>query len=279
MHKLLTFLVVVTFFSCHSEASSKVEIIPTIPSNDSGVVAQAIPYDTTIKTIHIYVALCDNKYQGIVPVPPKIGNGQDPNNNLYWGCGYGIRTYFKKSSKWKLIRIQKLDSIRLERIVLKHVTKNYYLVADAYDGQYIMQCTKDFLGSSCGQLNDTIMVNNKIIGVSGNSQLVAYIGHDGLMDFELADSYENKGTKKRDIIILACYSKRFFSPHLKNANVNPLVWTTGLMAPEAYTIHDAITGYVNNESNESIRTRAAAAYSNHQKCSVKAARNLLVTGW
>ena len=38
-------------------------------------------YDTTTKTIHVFVALCDNKYQGIVPVPPKIGNGQDLNNN------------------------------------------------------------------------------------------------------------------------------------------------------------------------------------------------------
>ena len=49
------------------------------------------------KTIHIFVALCDNKYQGIVPVPKAIGNGQDHNNNLYWGALYGIRTYFKKN--------------------------------------------------------------------------------------------------------------------------------------------------------------------------------------
>ncbi len=37
------------------------------------------------KTIHIMVALCDNQYQGIVKVPKGIGNGQDPNSNLYWG--------------------------------------------------------------------------------------------------------------------------------------------------------------------------------------------------
>jgi len=98
------------------------------------------------------------------------------------------------------------------------------------------------------------------------------------MDFQLTESY-NTDNKKRDVIILACYSKNYFSAHLKNANVNPLVWTTGLMAPEAYTIHDAITGYLNKESNESIRSRAALAYSKHQKCSKKAARNLLVTGW
>ncbi|RZL42005.1 MAG: hypothetical protein EOP00_23985, partial [Pedobacter sp.] len=60
-------------------------------------------YDANTKTIHVFVALCDNKYQGIVPVPKAIGNGQDPANNLYWGCAYGIKGYFKKSKEWKLL--------------------------------------------------------------------------------------------------------------------------------------------------------------------------------
>ena len=54
-------------------------------------------------------------------------------------------------------------------------------------------------------------------------------------------------------------------------------WTTGLMGPEAYTIHDAITGYIHEETNEEIRLRAAKAYSKYQKCSLGAAKRLLVT--
>ncbi len=46
------------------------------------------------RTIHIFVALCDNKNQGIVPVPPILGNGEDPKNNLYWGALYGVKTFF-----------------------------------------------------------------------------------------------------------------------------------------------------------------------------------------
>lgn len=236
-------------------------------------------FDTSVKTIHIFVALCDNKYQGIVPVPPKIGNGQDPVNNLYWGCSFGISAYFKNSKEWKLVKKQHLDSIRLERLIFKHTSKNYYLVADAYDGRYIKQCTQEFLNSSCGELKDTLTINNTTIGIAGNAKIIGYIGHDGLMDFQLTETYTNTDNKKRDVIILACYSKSYFAPHLKTANVNPLVWTTGLMAPEAYTIHDAITGRLNNEPNENVRTRAAQAYARYQKCSEKAARNLLVTGW
>ena len=231
------------------------------------------------KTIHVFVALCDNQYQGIVPVPKAIGNGQDHNRNLYWGAGYGVRTYFKKSGEWKLIDTRGKNGIILERLVFKHISANYYLIADAYDGQYIEQCTKDFMRASGGNQKDTLTVNGKVLGIGGNAALLAYIGHDGLMNFELYETLVNTDNKKRDVIILACYSKRFFGPYLKDANVNPLVWTTHFMAPEAYTLHDALSGYVIGETSASIRERAAAAYSKYQKCSLKAARGLLVTGW
>jgi len=231
------------------------------------------------KSIHIFVALCDNQYQGIVPVPKGIGNGQDPNTNLYWGCGYGIRTYFKRSAEWKLLQTKKVNSLILERLVFKHASKNIYLIADAYDGQFIKKCTEDFLNSACGQLKDSLMIGSSTIGLKGNAHLLAYIGHDGLMDFDLNAAYINTDKKQRELIILACYSKMFFGRYLAKANINPLVWTSNLMAPEAYTVHDAISGYVEAESNEQIRTRAANAYAKYQKCSVKAARNLLVTGW
>ena len=275
-HSVAVLVSLFTFLACKSQPNlGGVEAASTNNGNHS----KAIQFDTATKTIHILVALCDNSYQGIVPVPAGIGNGQDPNTNLYWGCGYGIRTYFKNSKEWKLLRTQKLDSIRLERLVFKHATKNYYLLADAYNGKYIEQCTVDFLKSSSGQLKDTIHITDKVIGIGGNAKLLAYIGHDGLMDFQLEEKFENTDSLKRDVIILACYSKSFFSPHLEAANVNPLVWTTGLMCPEAYTVHDAITGYVNNEPTDSIRRRAALAYSMYQKCSEKAATNLLETGW
>ena len=276
-HIVISILLCSTLLSCSSQ---NIESLKTL--SEGAVEAESdkvIQFDTSLKTIHVFVALCDNKYQGIVPVPSKIGNGQDANNNLYWGCGFGIRTYFKNSKEWRLIKSTKLDSVRLERLIFKSLTSNYYLIADAYDGQFIEQCTKDFLKSSSGNMKDTILVNNSIIGSAGNSQLIAYIGHDGLMDFQIHESFQNTDRKKRDVIILACYSKHYFSPHLQKSNVNPLVWTSGLMCPEAYTIHDAISAYLKNESNEQIRTRAALAYSKYQKCSVKASRNLLLTGW
>lgn len=234
-------------------------------------------FDSETNTIHIIVALCDNKYQGIVPVPKTIGNGQDPKNNLYWGTAYGIKTFFKRSPEWTLVSQTEIDSTILERLVFKHISKNYFIIADAYNGKNIKDATETFLRSSAGIVKDTLKVNNRNIGILGNSKLVAYIGHDGLMDFSLQEEFKNIDNQERDVIILACYSKSYFKPHLEKSKVNPLVWTTGLMAPEAYTIHDAITGYVNGETNEEIRIRAAKAYHKYQKCGLNAAKNLLVT--
>ncbi|THU32553.1 hypothetical protein FAM09_27410 [Niastella caeni] len=240
---------------------------------------QTSRYDTSVKTVHVFVALCDNKYQGIVPVPAGIGNGQDPNSNLYWGCSAGISTYFKNSKEWVFIKKYKTDYVRLERLVFKHKWKKYYLVADAYDGRYIKECTIDFFKSCAGQVKDTLQINGHTVGINGNGKLIAYIGHDGLMDFSLNQRFQNTDSLTRDAIILACKSKKYFTPLLAPTKANPLVWTTGLMCPEAYTLHDALTSYIKNEPVESIRSNAARAYARYQKCGEKAARNLLVAGW
>ncbi len=233
-----------------------------------------------IKTIHVFVALCDNKYQGIVPVPAKIGNGQDAAGNLYWGAAYGVKTFFSKSSEWKLIESKKDPAANiLERLLFKHKTKNIYLLADAYDGQFIKQTTIDFL-LACSGNGLTIIKNNGIeIPFGGAADILAYVGHDGLMDFSLPDEFEKQNDEARKAIMLACISKKYFSPLLKNTGAEPLLWSTGLMAPEAYILHDALNKWIETGDEGQTRIAAAAAYSRYQKCSMNAAKNLLVSGW
>ena len=266
--------------SCHTGASQDHAV--TITKNSDTIPVRNVTdvaFDSSYKYIHVFVALCDNYYQGIVPVPKAIGNGQDPEKNLYWGCGNGIRTYFKNSKEWTLVKKYRMDSLRLERLIFRHVQQRYYLIADAYDGRYIRQCTVDFLKSCAGIVKDTAQVKERTLGINGNASLLAYIGHDGLMDFDLQERFANKDSISRDAIILACISRSYFTPHLRATRARPLVWTTGLMCPEAYTLHDALSSYVRNEPVENVRGSAAKAYAKYQRCSEKAARGLLVSGW
>lgn len=236
------------------------------------------------KTIHVYVALCDNKYQGIVPVPERIGNGQNPNTNLYWGCGYGVRSFFKlKTKDWELVRTFKPNNPKiLERVLFKHVKQDVYLLADAYDGKHIKTCTEDFLKASNKQNPLKINPISSIqLNFGGKADLVSYIGHNGLMDFDVNIKFNkiDSSAKKTDVIILACYSKNYFKPHIIKAGANPILWTTHLMAPEAYTLKSAIDGWLLNESGKQIDERAAQTYNKYQKCDIKGARNLFTTGF
>lgn len=274
----LILILILTISACAQKPADKASSTPS-PKPTAPKLKNITYANGSTKVIHVFVALCDNKYQGIVPVPKAIGNGQDPETNLYWGCDNGVRTYFKKSKEWQLLKKVKMKGMIMERLVFKHRSKDTYLVADAWDGRSIEKTTEDFLYSCAGQLKDTIHYNKRVIGIGGNAQLLAYIGHDGLMDFGMADKFHNTDGQTRDCIILACISKSYFKGYISTAKANPLIWTTGLMCPEAYTLHDAITGYLNNEPTQKIRSRAVAAYVKYQKCSVNAASNLLVSGF
>jgi hypothetical protein len=237
-----------------------------------------------VRTIHVFVALADNKNQGIVPVAAVLGNGDDPARNLYWGSAYGVKTFFSRGADWQLlVSGQKPKPEILERCIFKHRTQNVFLIADAYQGARIKQAIIDFLDASAGNNAEviSIKVGSQAIELAGRggANLVAYIGHDGFMDFQLSSLPKKNGTASREAIILACISKTYFAAALRSTGATPLIWTTGLMAPEAYTLKAAIDGWMQHESNEQIRERAAVAYDKYQKCGLKGARKLLVTGW
>ncbi|MGD9587495.1 MAG: hypothetical protein AB7Q37_09790 [Pyrinomonadaceae bacterium] len=233
------------------------------------------------RVIHVLVALCDNENQGIVPVPAHLGNGEDPGRNLYWGAAYGIKTYFDKSPNWsKVAEFEKPANDVLERIVFKHKSHDIYLIADAYRGSKMRQMVDVFFSAASGKDVENISVRDLTLQVLGSSDLIVFVGHNGLMDFKYdGETLRNVDGGKREAIILACASRNYFSKHLKPTGSTPLLWTTNLMAPEAYILHDAIEGWARRESNEQIRSRAAAAYAKYQRISKKAAEGLLVTGW
>jgi hypothetical protein len=179
----------------------------------AAISAVAWSKDASPRTVHVFVALADNQHQGIVPVPARLGNGDDPDHNLYWRSAYGVKTFFARSADWVLVSCSaKPKPAVLERCVFRHRTTNTYVVADAYRGSEIREAILDFLGAAAGASPGTIVL-----------------------------------------------------------------WTTNLMAPEAYTLKSALDGWIGGEKNEQIRDRAARAYDKYQKCGFKAAHRLFST--
>lgn len=239
--------------------------------------------DSALRLIHVYVALCDNDSQGIVPVSKRMGNGNDPDNNLYWGNGYGVRTYFNNSEDWRLIAtIKKPTTEILERCVWKHRRYNCIMVADAWRGARIKPCTVEFLKSASGNNNDTLTVNDngsiKTL-MLGQAHLVSYVGHDGLMDFTIENPPVRKDSSNKDVFILACASKLYFKDAVRTAGANPVLWTTNLLGPEAYVLKAGIDGWLLREPGEKICDRAAKAYDQYVHCGYNGARRIFTTGF
>jgi len=237
-----------------------------------------------VRTVHVFVALADNEHQGIVPVAAKLGNGEDPQNNLYWGSAYGVRSFFAHSPDWQRVMCRPVPRAEiLERCVFRYRGEDVYLIADAYRGMEIKQLIIDFLSAAAGDGSEMLRISDLgrdvKLPIQGGANLVAYIGHDGLMDFQLSRFPLQKNDTHRDAIVLACASRQFFAEPIRASGAFPLIWTTGLMAPEAYTLKSALDGWIAGESREEIRDRAASAYDKYQKCGARAAHRLLTSGW
>jgi len=242
--------------------------------------------DGKLRTVHVFVALADNDHQGIAPVARILGNGEDPAHNLYWGSAYGVKTFFSHSTGWKRLGcFSKPKAAILERCIFAYNMAGVYLIADAYRGIEIRQAILDFLDSAAGGGAETIPATSSNTGlvlnllIHGGTAWLAYIGHDGLMDFQLREFPRQRDGIQRDSIVLACASKQFFGEAIRTGGSYPIVWTRGLMAPEAYTLKAALDGWIAGENREQIRGRAADAYDKYQKCGVGAARRLFATGW
>jgi hypothetical protein len=226
--------------------------------------------------VHVLVALCDNDHQGIVPVPRAIGNGQDPRNNLYWGADFGVKSWLLRHEHWTKVAFSGPEKPRqvLERFVARKVIggRIVYIVADAWDGAAIRTTTDELLAAAAGLHRATLTATDgTLLGIGGAADIVAYIGHDGLMDFRTsAPATRGSGSHPRSIV-LACASRQYFEPLLRETGSAPLLLTTNLMAPEAYTLTAAIAAHVRGED---VREAAARAYDAHQSCGIRGARRL-----
>lgn len=213
------------------------------------------------RRIEVFVCLCDNEHQAIAKVGARIGNGLDPAGNLYWGCSDGLSSYFKRSKKWKLTSTKKHDEGPiLITINFKHHTGKASLIAHAYRGDKMKTCLETYF---------------KKTRDAGNDELVAFIGHNGMMDNAIKiPPAQQEGDIASETIVLGCLTESYFTKPLKALNSTPLLMTKSLMYPGSFILHDSLEVWLRNGSKKEIREAAAKAYAKNQNISVKGARTV-----
>jgi hypothetical protein len=233
---------------------------------------------------HVVVALCDNEFQGIVPVPARLGNGDDPKSNLYWGAMYGVRTWFRNQREWQTIAVgpsrdpRVLDRVVFTRTITRHGKSTpVYLVAEAWRGRNIAEAIHHFLELNRGEHAEILSAGGQEIEMGGAAHVVAFIGHNGLMDFAAPVlPFQKIPARPHASVVLACMSDSYFG-HLLARDSVALLTTTGLMAPEAYSLGALLESWFAGGDGGDAREAAARAYAKYQRTSENAARRLFKT--
>lgn len=220
----------------------------------AGLLVSAPPLRAEPRSIRVFVALCDNATQGILPVSARIGDGEKPDANLYWGCDDGLRSVFRRSKQWKAgnSELNPTPAI-LERVTFTHFSGDLTLIGEAYRGREMRQCLADF--EACL--------------AAGDAALVAYIGHNGYMDYT-PEAVAARSPKPPDAVVLCCLSQRYFTPRLEALGARPVLLTQQLMYPGAFLLHDAIEVWRKGGSRSEIRAAAGRSYGKNQGISTKA---------
>ncbi len=214
------------------------------------------------KQVAVFVALCDNEHQGIAPVPAAIGNGNDPERNLYWGCSDALPRLLRRSKDWGRPQVledwQGKPEAVLRTMVCTRADAAVTITAYAWRGDAMHECLEAFEAAL----------------VSGRFELVAFIGHNGLMDEDLPEP-THCSEKAADAIVLCCMSQEYFAPRLEKLGSRAVLTTRQFMYPAGQVMLAALDEWMRDANDRSaIHHAAGKAYAANQKISLRAGKGI-----
>jgi hypothetical protein len=150
-------------------------------------------------------------------------------------------------------------------------------VAEAWRGRNIADAIRHFFELNRGEHLERVRAADLEFEAGGAAHVVVFVGHNGLMDFP-APTLPPAPTaaKPHASVVLACMSDSYFTELLKKDSV-PLITTSGLMAPEAYTLAALLESWFAGADAAQVRMAAARAYAKYQRIPENAARRLFIT--
>lgn len=236
--------------------------------------------------ITVHVALCSNR--SIWCGSKKLGNGDKPRTNLYWGGASGLTAWFRYRRKGykQVFRDGGDGKVVVDRVVYRRrvgwiskrwkrfgVTKPFdvYLVGLAYRGRHIGKAVDALIRQTATGAGSTLKLKTgKTIAIGGRGHLVGYAGHNYLMDTGGRWKWP-KITRKRPVgyFMLACMSAQYLAPRLTHKLTHAVLLTRVFMYPGAFTIDGLIRALSFAQRQRAVFRKGCAYYARYSK--VKAA--------
>jgi hypothetical protein len=215
--------------------------------------------------VEIHVPLCDND---IIPCGnAKLGDGDNPATNLYWATTPGFGYWFKrKGSGWTAVKRDATDTgdkdvlalLEYKRKVTTSAAWRKQGAPKTFEVQLVIRAWR---GSAIDRALDTYAA-----AVSGKSdaQIVAFVGHNRLMDL---DSYKwpEPGEDTKGTIAIACHTAAYMKRDVSASTRVPLLMTNDFLFSNAAPLEAAVLAFARGGDYAQIRRDAATAYAGVQK--------------
>jgi len=231
--------------------------------------------------VEVHVPLCDNS---IIPCGnPKLGDGENPETNLYWATTPGFGRWFARGGGgWKRIELAGAETGDKDVLAL-HVYRRTQrspaawrkagapaafeldLVVHAWRGTAIDRALATYAQDISGGATRTIkLADGTALDAGGAAQLVAWVGHNRLMDLESFDWPEPSTTRKGTIAI-ACHTAAYMEESVSASTRVPLLMTRDFLFANAAPLEAAVLAFASGGTYAKIRVDAATAYAGVQK--------------
>ena len=243
-------------------------------------------YDTIAKdlangkplVVQVHVPLCESAI--IRCGNAKLGDGDNPDTNLYWSTSGGFKGWFKKSRGWKLVHIEKpAKGEVLEKRVWRRrfrptaawrkrdVDKKFdvYVVAYAWRGTSINKAIDAYVSQLSGLDSETLELDDKTtLAVGGGAHVISWVGHNGWMDIDFDWDARKQAKSPKGTIAVACMTADYLAEPLTDPKIVPLLMTTSLMFAGAHSFEGAVSAMAQAKTLRQIRSSAAANHAEGQ---------------
>ena len=233
--------------------------------------------------VEVHVPLCDSSI--IACGNAKLGDGDNPATNLYWSTTPGFGAWFaRKGSGWQralATTTQTGDSDVLALHVYRRTLatpaawrkrgapKRFELdiVVRAWRGKAIDRALAAYADDISGKGARTVKLASGELAAGGAAQLVAFVGHNRLMDLESFE-WPAPGARAKGAIAIACDTAPYMKKQVSAPTRVPLLMTSDLLFANAAPLEAAVLAFASGAGYAQIRRDAATAYAGVRKRSV-----------
>jgi hypothetical protein len=232
--------------------------------------------------VQIHAPLCEKT---IIPCGnDKLGDGDNPGTNLYWSTSPGFGKWFaRRGGGWTRVLEQAAADTGDKDVLAVHVYRrslaapkawiargaprrfDVVVVVHAWRGTAIDRALDAYAREVSGLDERTITIDGgDTITAGGAAQLVAYSGHNRLMDVA---TYPWPAPAKRatGAIAVACKTADYMEDVVPAPTRVPLLMTRDFLFANAAPVEAVVLAFARGGSYATIRRDAAAAYARVQK--------------